>query len=49
MYTAGEPEGIIKDYITWILSADAQEIVKELGFVPILTNPQISNTSGGTP
>ncbi len=36
MYTRGEPEGIIKDYLAWILSDEAQEIVTELGFVPIL-------------
>ncbi|MDK2981985.1 MAG: phosphate transport system substrate-binding protein [Chloroflexota bacterium] len=36
MYTRGEPEGIIKDYLDWILSGEAQEIVTELGFVPIM-------------
>jgi len=35
MYTHGEPQGAIKDYIDWILSAEAQAIVTELGFVPI--------------
>jgi phosphate transport system substrate-binding protein len=35
MYTAGEPTGIIKTYLDWILSPEAQEIVLELGFVPI--------------
>ena len=35
MYTAGEPTGIVKTYLDWILSAEAQQIVKELGFVPI--------------
>jgi phosphate transport system substrate-binding protein len=35
MYTAGEPAGAIKDYINWILSAKAQVIVADLGFVPI--------------
>jgi phosphate transport system substrate-binding protein len=35
MYTAGEPTGIIKDYLDWILSPEAQEIVLQLGFVPI--------------
>jgi phosphate transport system substrate-binding protein len=35
MYTAGEPAGAIKDYINWILSAEAQAIVADLGFVPI--------------
>ncbi|CAG0985648.1 Phosphate-binding protein PstS [Anaerolineae bacterium] len=37
MYTNGEPTGIVKDYLDWILSAEAQEIVAELGFVPALT------------
>lgn len=36
MYTNGAPEGIVKEYIDWILSAEAQEIVTELGFVPII-------------
>lgn len=36
MYTAGEPEGITKTYLDWIItSSEAQGIVKELGFVPI--------------
>jgi phosphate transport system substrate-binding protein len=36
MYTAGEPQKTEKDYLDWIMSAEAQEIVKELGFVPII-------------
>lgn len=36
MYTAGEPQGAVRDYIDWILSPEAQAIVAELGFVPIL-------------
>ena len=35
MYTAGEPSGEIKTYLEWILQPEAQEIVRELGFVPI--------------
>jgi phosphate transport system substrate-binding protein len=35
MYTNGEPTGLIKEYLDWILSAEAQEIVAELGFVPV--------------
>jgi phosphate transport system substrate-binding protein len=35
MYTDGEPTGVIKAYLDWILSAEAQEIVAELGFVPV--------------
>ena len=37
MYTAGEPQGVIADYLDWILSPTGQTIVAELGFVP-LTN-----------
>jgi len=35
MYTNGEPTDVIATYLEWILSPDAQEIVTELGFVPI--------------
>ncbi len=35
MYTAGEPTGIVKTYLDWILSPEAQQIVLQLGFVPI--------------
>jgi phosphate transport system substrate-binding protein len=38
MYSAGEPTGAILEYINWIYSADAQQIVKSLGFVPIEPN-----------
>jgi phosphate transport system substrate-binding protein len=37
MYTNGQPTGEIKQYLDWILSPEAQEIVGELGFVPIET------------
>ncbi len=40
MYTAGEPQGAVKDYLDWVRSEEAQAIVAELGFVPILVyNP----------
>lgn len=35
MYTNGEPTGVIKDYLDWILSTEAQQIVADLGFVPV--------------
>lgn len=38
MYTPEVPTGAVKAYLDWILSADAQQIVVNLGFVPI-TNP----------
>ncbi len=34
MYTDGEPSGVIKEYLDWILSNEAQQIVADLGFVP---------------
>lgn len=35
MYTAGEPSGAVADYLDWILSPEGQQIVSELGFVPL--------------
>jgi phosphate transport system substrate-binding protein len=35
MYTNGEPTGIVKTYLDWILSEEAQQIVADLGFVPV--------------
>ena len=36
MYTNGDPAGIVKEYLDWILSDEAQQIVADLGFVPVL-------------
>lgn len=35
MYTAGEPTGAVKDYMDWIVGPEAQQIVADLGFVPL--------------
>lgn len=35
MYTAGEPTGSIADFITWIAGPAGQQIVADLGFVPL--------------
>jgi phosphate transport system substrate-binding protein len=35
IYTAGEPEGAIREYLDWIVGAQGQAIVLELGFVPL--------------
>ena len=35
MYTAGVPTGAIADYLDWIRGPDGQQIVAELGFVPL--------------
>ena len=36
MYTAGQPTGAVKAYLDWVVSPEAQTIVANLGFVPIL-------------
>ena len=36
MYTHGQPSGAIKDYLNWIVSPEAQQVVTDLGFVPIV-------------
>ncbi len=40
MYTNGVPSGAAKAYLDWIFSAEAQTIVKELGFVPMQKSSQ---------
>lgn len=36
VYTNGEPQGVLLEYLNWIKSPIAQEIVAELGFVPYM-------------
>ena len=35
MYTAGEPQGVVKTYLDWILGPEGQVVVPTLGFVPL--------------
>lgn len=35
IYTAGEPAGPVKEYLDWILSAEGQTVVRELGYVSL--------------
>ena len=35
LYTLGEPEGALKDYIDWIMSDAGQAIVQQTGYVPL--------------
>jgi phosphate transport system substrate-binding protein len=35
MYTKGEPQGLVKNFIDYILSPAGQEVVKKLDFVPV--------------
>ena len=34
MYTAGQPQGAVKDYMDWILSAEGQCVIVERGYAP---------------
>lgn len=34
-YTVGEPTGIVKSYIDFVMGVDGQKIVADLGFVPV--------------
>jgi phosphate transport system substrate-binding protein len=36
IYARGVPTGAVKAYLDWIMADEAQKIVAELGFVPIL-------------
>ena len=35
MYTNGQPSGLLRDYLEWIMEPEGQAIVQELGFVPL--------------
>ena len=35
IYTPGEPQGAAKQYLDWIMAAEGQRIVVELGYVPL--------------
>ena len=35
MYTKGEPQGLVKDFIDYVLSAEGQSIVTQIDFVPV--------------
>lgn len=35
IYTNGEPQGAIRDYMDWIMGPEGQAIVQDLGFVPL--------------
>ncbi|MFH0811477.1 MAG: substrate-binding domain-containing protein, partial [Pseudomonadota bacterium] len=35
MYTNGEPKGIVKEFIDFILSEEGQKLVEEIGFISL--------------
>ncbi len=38
MYTRGEPKGLVKEFIDFVLSPEGQEIVKKVDFVPLVSS-----------
>jgi phosphate transport system substrate-binding protein len=42
VYVIGEPAGQVKEYLDWILSPEGQEIVLELGYVPVKLHESVS-------
>jgi phosphate transport system substrate-binding protein len=35
VYTIGEPQGTVKEFLDWCRGPEGQEVVKEMGFVPL--------------
>jgi phosphate transport system substrate-binding protein len=35
LYTRGTPEGLVKEFLDWVLAAEGQRIVREIGYVPV--------------
>lgn len=35
IYVVGEPQGILKHFLSWVLSEPGQVIVEELGYIPV--------------
>jgi phosphate transport system substrate-binding protein len=35
MYTAGQPGNVIAEYLAWVMGPEGQQIVRDLGFVPL--------------
>ena len=35
LYTVDTPQGVVKDFIDWALSAEGQAIVARVGFIPL--------------
>jgi phosphate transport system substrate-binding protein len=35
LYTLGEPEGKVRQYVDWVLSDAGQRIMEESGYVPL--------------
>ena len=40
IYTLGEPKGAVKDYMDWIKSKEGQQVVLDLGYVPLFKHEE---------
>ena len=45
LYTAREPAGHVKEFLDWVLALDGQQIVRDLGLVPV-PRPDSSSLAG---
>lgn len=45
-YTAGKPEGAIRQYIDWVLSPAGQKILQDSGYVPVTAAPAAQPATG---
>jgi phosphate transport system substrate-binding protein len=34
-YTLGEPAGIVKEFIEWVLSGEGQQVCDQVGYYPL--------------
>jgi phosphate transport system substrate-binding protein len=47
LYTLGEPEGALREYIDWIMSDAGQDIVQQAGYVPLPAQLRTRPEGGG--
>ncbi|MFT5523032.1 MAG: ABC-type phosphate transport system substrate-binding protein [Pirellulaceae bacterium] len=45
IYVLGEPEGAVKHYIDWVRSQAGQDIVTEIGYVPVAAGPAVEGSA----
>ena len=45
IYTLGEPQGAVKDYLDWMQSPAGQQVVLDLGYVPVHEEETTSSSS----
>lgn len=49
LYTVGEESGVLAEFLGWIMSAEGQTVVRELGYVPFDKRVKLSEMTAGGP